>query len=447
MPVIRTTTAKGLAMNAKIQAGTGDVLLPLTRIVADAGRSDDLLNLEAAIDPRLEFVFEEKRAVEAHAMIRAMLTNQGNPFAIPPLPPLATGFSMQMLDFFATDPDEGEILYQVFRFDPNDDGSGIPYVPSAAERAWTYTPEFTITISDAGVVTIEIVPNSLASRQSIWNSIEMSDAETPSQGVRTHLRVLESVPWTPPGSGITGYFNQGIFDPTTGLDGGGNPIPDPDMDNEGFYWVASVAGDFVPPGATDPLTFAVGDWLISDGMEFTQSAPIDDPAAIFLGAFMTEFRLRQNPADPNSPYQLAFFRNILEAVIDTQTGMNMMEILAMDEGALWLHIANTDVHVTPAWVASMNQVVAELVAFTQQDFLSPEERARWDQAALDAAAALAAALQNAGNIVDMQGQIAQLQESIFHAITANPFMITFANLNGLIITRGVWNATYHKIEC
>ena len=447
MAVTRVTTAKGLALNAKIQAGTGDVLLPLLEIVADAGRSDDLLNLEDSIDPRLSFVFEEKRAVEAHAMIRAMLTNQGNPMASPPIPPLVTGFSMQMMNFFAQDPDEGRILYQVFRFDPNDDGSGIPYVPAASERLWTYTPEFTITISDAGVVTIEISPNSLASRESIWNSTEMSDVEIPSQGVRTHLRILESVPWTPPGSTVGDFLFQGTFDPTTGLDSGGEPIPDPDMDNEGFYWEASVAGDFTPPGATDPLTFAVGDWLVSDGTQFTRSAPVDDPAGAFLGAFMTEFRLRQNPADPNSPYQLALFRNILESIIDTQTGMNMVEILETDEGALWLHIANTEVHVNPAWVASMNQVVAELVAFTQQDFLSPEERARWDQAALDAAAALATALQNAGNIVDMQGQIAQIQESIFHAITANPFMVTFANLDGLIITRGVWNATYHRIEC
>jgi len=100
---------------------------------------------------------------------------------------------MQMINWYATDPDEGEILYQVFRFevDPND-GGGIPYVPSGLERPWTYNPTFILTVS-AGVLTIAIDPNSLASRQSIWNSIELSDVEIPSSGTRLHARILETI--------------------------------------------------------------------------------------------------------------------------------------------------------------------------------------------------------------------------------------------------------------
>ena len=194
MSVTRVTTAKGLALNAKIQAGTGNVSLPLIEVVAGAGRSDDLANLEGVVDPRLSFVFESKSSVQAHAKIRLLLTNQGNPFANPPEPPLATGFSMQQIGFYAQDPDEGRILYQVFQFEMNADGVGIPYVPSFIERPWTYNPTFILTFSDAGVVTIAFDPNSLASRQSIWDAIEMSDVDIPAVGTRVHLRVVEDVP-------------------------------------------------------------------------------------------------------------------------------------------------------------------------------------------------------------------------------------------------------------
>jgi len=198
----RVTTNAGLALNAKIQAGTGTVPLPLTRVVADAGRAEDLANLTGAIDPKLDFVFESKTAVQSHAIIRIMLTNQGNPAAVPPQPPLDAGFSMNMILWFAEDPDVGEILYQVFRFEIDPEtGTGIPYVPAAAERLWTYNPEVTITISDAGVVTIEILPNSLASRQTIWDSIEMSGVDTPSSGTRAHLRII---------SAVTGYTPFGL---------------------------------------------------------------------------------------------------------------------------------------------------------------------------------------------------------------------------------------------
>ena len=168
MPVTKVVTAKGLALNAKIQKGDGKVTLPLIEVVADAGRSDDLLNLEDSIDPRLSFSFEQKTSVGVHARIRVLLTNLGNPNTNPPTPMLTVPFSMHQINFFANDPDEGRILYQVYRFDIDPStNSGIPYVPSAAERPWVYNPTFILTMTDAGLLSIEIDPQSLVSRQSL----------------------------------------------------------------------------------------------------------------------------------------------------------------------------------------------------------------------------------------------------------------------------------------
>jgi len=168
----------------------------------------------------------------------------------------------------------------------------------------------------------------------------------------------------------------------------------------------------------------------------------------FVGSSIEEFRLFDNPADPStSSYTVKFWLTVLEAVIDPRTGRNLAEIIGTDDGALFSHIADTGIHVTPEWVNSINEIIAELVAFSQQDFLSAEDRAKWNQAALDAAAALLLSQQSAGLIVDMQGQIAQLQESINNNITANPFMVTFSNLNGIVLARGIWDAANHRIEC
>ena len=40
-----------------------------------------------------------------------------------------------------------------------------------------------------------------------------------------------------------------------------------------------------------------------------------------------------------------------------------------------------------------------------------------------------------------------LWDAVFGDITTNPFQITFANLDGITLTSGVWNATLQRLEC
>ena len=167
----------------------------------------------------------------------------------------------------------------------------------------------------------------------------------------------------------------------------------------------------------------------------------------YQGANITELRLLTNPSDPaNSDFFVVFLRTIMDAVLDTQTGRSLAEILAADEGALFGHIANSDIHVNPLWVDSINQIVSELVAFTQQEFITNDERARWNQAAIDAATALLLAGQLVGTVADLQADITQIQNSLFHQIGANPFTVHFADLDGVTLIRGIWNTQAHAIE-
>jgi hypothetical protein len=70
---------------------------------------------------------------------------------------------------------------------------------------------------------------------------------------------------------VTGGLNyQDTFNATTGEDAEGNAIPSPVTGNKGWFWIASVAGDFTPPGAGAAINFAVGDWLVSNGDHYAE---------------------------------------------------------------------------------------------------------------------------------------------------------------------------------
>lgn len=52
------------------------------------------------------------------------------------------------------------------------------------------------------------------------------------------------------------------------------------------------------------------------------------------------------------------------------------------------------------------------------------------------------------NVVQQNtSKITTLWDAVFGDITTNPFQITFANLDGITLTSGVWNATLQRLEC
>ncbi len=70
---------------------------------------------------------------------------------------------------------------------------------------------------------------------------------------------------------VLGGMNYiGTFDPTTGQDGKGSALPAPAAANKGWYWVASAAGSFTPPGSDTALDIAVGDWIVSNGTTYDE---------------------------------------------------------------------------------------------------------------------------------------------------------------------------------
>ena len=48
---------------------------------------------------------------------------------------------------------------------------------------------------------------------------------------------------------------------------------------------------------------------------------------------------------------------------------------------------------------------------------------------------------------DLSARIERLENALFYDIKENPFMVTFETLNGIVLTKGVWNKTERRLEC
>ncbi|MCL2617921.1 MAG: hypothetical protein FWD98_02585 [Defluviitaleaceae bacterium] len=178
-------TAKGQALNAKIQKGDGTVPLEITRIVTASGYSEDPLNLEDVVDMRQTATITERKTFGVRASVTVILSNQGNPSAGEE--PLREGYELRQIGCFAIDPDDGEILYRISQFErPN-------WIPAASEMGWTVNPTWNFVTGNAKDVIVQIDPKGLATRENVWNSVELSDRDVPDFGVRTHYRIVREV--------------------------------------------------------------------------------------------------------------------------------------------------------------------------------------------------------------------------------------------------------------
>lgn len=175
-------TAAGQALKAKIEKGDNKIALDITRIVTASGTSDDPLNLTAVVNEQQQFTITGKQTIGARTTISTVLTNIG----------LSTGYSLSQIGFYAIDPDDGEILYRISQFpEPN-------YVPTPTQRGWTYTPTFNFLTGNASEVKVNIDLAGIATTLAIWNSVEISDADAPSTGVKTQYFTIKDVPnYTP----------------------------------------------------------------------------------------------------------------------------------------------------------------------------------------------------------------------------------------------------------
>ena len=159
-------TIKGQELNAKIQAGNGDIPLEITRIVSASGRSENPLELEDVIDRRQTAQIIKREVFGVRAAIGILLSNQGNPTTGEQ--PLASGYTLSQFGMYAIDPDEGEILYRISQFETP------TYVPAATEMGWTINPTWNFTVGNASEVIVNIDPEGMATAGDLNDHIEQA---------------------------------------------------------------------------------------------------------------------------------------------------------------------------------------------------------------------------------------------------------------------------------
>lgn len=94
-----------------------------------------------------------------------------------------------------------------------------------------------------------------------------------------------------------------------------------------------------------------------------------------------------------------------------------------DPNAHTNHFQNTDIHVT----------LADKVRWNGADILSKSNKVEID-------------LLKLGQASD-DSRLTRLEDSLFNDIVGNPYLITFANLDGIVLKKGVWNKAQKRLEC
>lgn len=80
-------------------------------------------------------------------------------------------------------------------------------------------------------------------------------------------------------------------------------------------------------------------------------------------------------------------------------------------------------------------------------YATKEDYETYKAIALGAQAAEASANDLSNAVGQNTSKIATLWDAVFSDITSNPFQITFADLTGITLKSGVWNASLQRLEC
>ena len=144
-----TITNKGQALMAKLMLGTGKMRFTAIRTSSTAYAQQDLLGLTALSNIKQTATISDVVAVNNVSIrIRGAIDNSE----------LTTGYNIQTIGVYATDPDEGEILYAVARaltsgyMPPNNgvtaSGANFDFIPTVASASTV------LQIDPAGVATL-----------------------------------------------------------------------------------------------------------------------------------------------------------------------------------------------------------------------------------------------------------------------------------------------------
>ena len=156
-------TNKGIALQAKVQAGTQ---LHITKLKLGSGvvpSGTDIKTLTDLIDPEQNLGIGGKEAVDDYCKISSTISNTG----------LDAGYYVRELGVFAQDPDDGEILYMYTT-------DGAPDYLPAGGGSTVISQEFSVMIAvdDTDNIVVDIDPAALATMGYVQLQIQEHNTDT-----------------------------------------------------------------------------------------------------------------------------------------------------------------------------------------------------------------------------------------------------------------------------
>lgn len=156
-------TNKGIALQAKVQAGTQ---LHITKLKLGSGvvpSGTDIKTLTDLIEPEQNLGIGGKEAVDDYCKISSTISNTG----------LEAGYYVRELGVFAQDPDDGEILYMYTT-------DGAPDYLPAGGGSTVISQEFSVMIAvdDTDNIVVDIDPAALATMGYVQLQIQEHNTDT-----------------------------------------------------------------------------------------------------------------------------------------------------------------------------------------------------------------------------------------------------------------------------
>lgn len=113
------------------------------------------------------------------------------------------------------------------------------------------------------------------------------------------------------------------------------------------------------------------------------------------------------------------------------------------------HANNSNIHVNPSKMENYDTAITGLIKHTEDTTVhaTAEERAAWNGAAATAAQVAADAAEALNKVADLESRVTHVEDGIYNNITGNPYLVSFNSLDGIVLTKGVWNAEKNRIEC
>ena len=113
------------------------------------------------------------------------------------------------------------------------------------------------------------------------------------------------------------------------------------------------------------------------------------------------------------------------------------------------HANNSDIHVNPTTMGNYDTAISGLIEHTEDDdiHVTDTEKTAWTAGAAQAEESAEDVEEALSAIAGLTSRVSRVEDGLFNNITGNPYLVQFDSLDGVVLTKGVWNTTRNRIEC